>query len=58
MQLARERTIERVHKHRAKLKEIAKYEDESGENSNEGFHTCALISQVRQLVTKVQTFLA
>jgi hypothetical protein len=47
IQLARERTTERVRKHRAKLKEIAEYEEESGENSDEGFHTCALNSQVR-----------
>ena len=58
IQLAREKTAERVHKHRAKLKEIAEYEKKSGENSNEGFHTCALKSQIRQLVTKIQPILA
>jgi hypothetical protein len=47
-----------VRKHRIKLKEIAEYEEESGENSDEGFHTCALKSQVRQLVTKAQPILA
>jgi hypothetical protein len=43
------------------LKEIAKYDEESGENSDafeEEFHTCTLNSQIRQLVTKVQPVLA
>ena len=48
----------RVRKHHAKLKEIAEYEEESGENSDEGFHICALKSQVIQQVTKVQPILA
>jgi hypothetical protein len=52
IQLARERIAERVRKHCAKLKEIAKYIEDSGENSD------ALNFQVRQLVTKVQPVLA
>jgi hypothetical protein len=58
--VGRERNVQRVRKHRAKLKEIAEYVDEDCEDSDEfeeGFSHYSLHYHVRKLVTAVQPVL-